>query len=85
VSILVKVIISAGKNSVDIKDFILRFVEGNKSDREYVRSRLVGYFWGVSDMGGEIVAFKDGETFKLSKMVDVIIDEWEGGVEFEIN
>lgn len=79
-----KIIISAGKRGTDIKDFIKRFVSKNKSESEYVRNRLVGYFWGVSDMGGRKKVVKDDKVVTGHEMAYVIVDEWESGVEFEI-
>lgn len=85
VSILVKIIISAGEKGREIKDFIVQFIDQNKSDREYVRNRLVGYFWGVQDMGGEITVVKNGEKFTTGKsMAFAIVDGWKSGWEFEI-
>jgi hypothetical protein len=82
---LVKIIIAAGKKGGEIKDFIVQFVDINKYDREFVRNLLVGYFWGIQDMGGEITVVKNGEKFTTGKsMAYAIVDEWESGWEFEI-
>jgi hypothetical protein len=81
---LVKIIISAGKKGGNIEDFIVQFVNENKSDREYVTSRLVGYFWGISVMGGKITVVKDGEIIEGHLMAYAIVDGWESGWEFEI-
>ncbi|MBE3570191.1 MAG: hypothetical protein IMW92_08790 [Bacillales bacterium] len=81
---MVKIIISAGKKGGNIEDFIVQFVSENKSDREYVTSRLIGYFWGIREMGGNISVVKDGEIIADHLMAYAIVDGWESGWEFEI-